>query len=82
MPTPSERGGRLSRALLLAAVLLTGWPATAALAVGAEPLVLRIRADAPAFDRACLAQQRMPIGVRAVATMQTPASAAALGIDG
>ena len=31
MPTPSERGGRLSRALLLAAVLLTGWPATAAL---------------------------------------------------
>lgn len=45
-------------------------------------LVLRIRADAPAFDRACLAQQRMPIGVRAVATMQTPASAAALGIDG
>jgi uncharacterized membrane protein (UPF0127 family) len=45
-------------------------------------LVLRIRADVPVFDRACLAQQRLPITVRAVATMQTPARAAALGIDG
>ncbi len=44
-------------------------------------LVLRIRTNVPVFDRACLARQRIPIAVRAVATMQTPASAAALGID-
>ncbi len=29
MPLPSERGGRLSRALVLAMTLLAAWPATA-----------------------------------------------------
>lgn len=43
-------------------------------------LVQRIRVDAPVFDRACLEQERLPIAVRAVATMQTPPSVSALGI--